>query len=73
MGWMLSGWLVGAAIGVCIIDNVRYYPNEADTGMAGFGLLVGWVGGMIHGGIVLAVWPENHAERVTAPDGDERS
>ena len=62
LGWMLAGWLVGAAIGVCIIDNDRYFPYEADVGMAGFGLLIGWVVGMIHGCIVLAVSPGKTAE-----------
>ena len=61
LGWMLGGWLVGTAVGVCLLDNDRYYPGEADAGMAGFGLLIGWVAGMIHGGIVLAVWPEKQA------------
>jgi hypothetical protein len=63
LGWMLGGWLVGAAIGVCIIDNQSYYRNEADTGMAGFGLLIGWAVGMIHGGIALAVSPTKTAQQ----------
>ena len=69
LGWMLGGWVVGGAYGVCLIDNDRYYPGEADAGMAGFGLLIGWVVGMIHGGIVLAVWPHKEAEPSAAPDG----
>lgn len=69
LGWMLAGWLAGAAVGVCIIDNARYYPGEADAGLAWFGLLIGWVVGMVHGGIVLAVCPEKHAEPIAAADG----
>jgi len=61
LGWMLAGWLVGGAIGVWTLDNVRYLPNEADTGTAGFGLLLGWAVGMIHGGIVCAVWPASRS------------
>ena len=53
---------------MCVIDNQRYYPNEADAGMAGFGLLIGWVVGMIHGGVALAAWPERPAEPGAAPD-----
>ena len=58
LGWMVAGWVVGGAVGVYLLDNVRYYPNEADTGIAGFGLLLGWAVGMVHGGIVLAVLPQ---------------
>lgn len=67
LAWMVGGWLVGAAIGVWIIDNDHYYPNEADAGMAGFGLLVGWVVGTIHGVIVLAVSPSKTAAAETSP------
>jgi hypothetical protein len=56
-GWMLGGWLVGTALGVCMIDNQSYHRNEADVGMAGFGLLMGWLVGMIHGGVVLIMSP----------------
>ena len=68
LGWMLAGWLSGGAIGVCMIDNVVYYRGEADAGLAGFGLLLGWVIGMIHGGVALAGWPEkppNHSVQRT--------
>ncbi len=58
LGWMVAGWIVGGAVGVYLLDNVRYYPNEADTGIAGFGLLLGWAVGMAHGGVVLGVWPQ---------------
>jgi hypothetical protein len=66
LAWLVGGWLVGSAIGVCVIDNQNYYRNEADTGIAGFGLLIGWVVGMIHGGIMLAVSPTP-----TTEPGDE--
>jgi prolipoprotein diacylglyceryltransferase len=69
--WMLGGWLIGAAVGVCIIDNDHYYPNEADAGMAGFGLLLGWVVGMIHGGVALAVSPTKQAEPGAAAAGGD--
>lgn len=59
LGWMLAGWLVGGAYGVYLIDNDRYYPGEADGGWAGLGLLLGWVVGMVHGVVVLAVWPRS--------------
>ena len=62
LGWMLAGWIVGGAYGVSIIDNHMHYPGEADAGMAGFGLLLGWVVGMAHGAVALAVWPEPQAE-----------
>lgn len=57
LGWMLAGWLGGAGYGVCIIDNQSFYANMADVSMAAFGMLLGWVVGMIHGGIVLALSP----------------
>ena len=49
--WMIAGFAIGAAFGVYLIDNVQYWQMEADGGMAGFGLLIGWVIGMIHGTI----------------------
>ena len=61
LGWMLAGWLVGGAIGVYILDG-NHYPGEADVGMAGFGLLAGWVIGMVHGGVVLAMWPRTDSD-----------
>lgn len=51
LGWMLAGWLLGGAYGLYIVTNDRYLAAAA------FGLLVGWAVGMIHGGIVLAIWP----------------
>jgi hypothetical protein len=57
LSWMLGGWLVGSAVGVSILDNQSYFPNEADAGIAGFGLLVGWGLGMLHGGNALALSP----------------
>ena len=58
LGWMLAGWLIGGAVGVWMIAYCGGYPGEADAGMAGFGLLIGWVVGMVHGGVVLAFWPD---------------
>lgn len=60
--WMFGGYLCGAALGVCIIDNIRFYEREADGGLAFTGLLLGWVIGMIHGGMALAFWPEKPKE-----------
>jgi hypothetical protein len=53
-GWMLVGWIVGGAVGEAILDGRAYLIVEADVGCAGLGMLVGWVVGMIHGGVV--VW-----------------
>ena len=61
LGWMLAGWLIGGAVGVWMIAYRGGYPGEADAGMAGFGLLIGWVVGMVHGGVVLVVWPDERA------------
>jgi hypothetical protein len=68
LGWMLAGWLVGGAIGVSILDNVIYLPGEADAGLAGFGMLTGWIVGMIHGGLVLAFRSGRQAEPTAASE-----
>ena len=68
LGWMLAGFLIGGAYGVCLIDNNVYYPGEADFGMAWFGMLLGWVVGIIHGGVVLAFWPRKTLD--PTPPGD---
>ena len=68
LGWMFGGWLVGGMYGVCIIDNLRFYPNEADTGLAALGMLIGWPVGMIHGSIMLAIRPHSHNEPTPSTD-----
>jgi hypothetical protein len=57
LGWMFTGYLIGAAIGLVLIDNQTYFLGEADVGMACSGMLGGWVIGMCHGGIMLAARP----------------
>jgi len=57
LGWMLAGWLAGGAYGLYIRTEDRYL-----AGVAAFGLLLGWAIGMIHGGIVLAIWPRNSTD-----------
>lgn len=59
LGWMLAGWMAGGGYGVCLIDNVGYLRGEADVGMAGFGLLVGWAIGMLKGWITLGFAEES--------------
>lgn len=54
LGWMLAGWVLGGAYGLYIRIEDRYF-----VAAPAFGLLCGWVVGMIHGGIVLAIWPHN--------------
>ncbi len=61
LAWVLAGWLVGAAVGVSLLDGSRYVRGEADAGLAGFGLLVGWAVGTVHGGLVLALRPREPA------------
>ena len=60
--WMIAGWLAAGLASLPFLDGVRYWPGEADLGAAGFGMLAGWVVGMIHGGLVLWLWPERKAE-----------
>lgn len=67
LGWMLAGWLVGSAFGVCLVDNHHYWIGEADIGMAWFGLLIGWIIGMFHGGVVLLVWPDKTQDQAGKP------
>jgi hypothetical protein len=62
LAWMVIGWISAGLVGVWYLDGVRYYPFEADFGAAGFGLLAGWLVGMIHGGLVLWLWPARNAE-----------
>jgi len=57
LGWMVAGWISAGLLGVYFLDGIRYYPFEADFGAAGFGLLVGWAVGMIHGSVVGWLWP----------------
>ena len=47
--------LIGAAAGLWhTLDLESYEPMEAEIGMAGFGLLLGWAIGMVHGAVALA-------------------
>ena len=57
LGWMLAGWLIGGAYGVYLVDNSTHVIGEADTGIAAFGMLLGWAFGMVHGVIMVCVWP----------------
>ena len=57
VAWMVFGWIVAGLVGVSYLDGIRYCPFEADFGAAGFGMLIGWTLGMIHGGFVLWLWP----------------
>jgi hypothetical protein len=57
LSWVIAGWLLGGMIGVSIADNAGYCLGEVDVGMAGFGLLIGWAVGMVHGAIVIASRP----------------
>lgn len=52
-GWMVVGWVVGSCVGVYMVGYPGCYTDEADIGSALFGLLGGWLLGMLHGGIVL--------------------
>ena len=61
LGWMIAGWAVGGCVGVILLDNKRYFLGETDVGLAGTGLLAGWIVGMIHGGVV--VWWRLRNER----------
>src|SRR5207244_10372711 len=51
LGWMLAGWLVGAAVRLCLSEDGVYRPDKADASLAILGLLVGWVVGMAHVGL----------------------
>jgi len=68
VAWMVIGWIAAGLVGVSYLDGVRYYPNEADIGAAGFGMLAGWLVGMIHGGLVLWLRPVRNAEPPDAMD-----
>ena len=68
VAWMVIGWIAAGLVGVSYLDGVRYYPNEADIGAAGFGMLAGWLVGMIHGGLVLWLRPVRNAEPSDAMD-----
>lgn len=65
--WTVIGLLAGGVYGACLIDNVRYYQREADGGMAGFGFLIGWAVGMIHGSVAVAL----RRRRGPKPDGEQ--
>jgi hypothetical protein len=52
LGWMVLGWVAGGCAGLWIIESVADY-SLVDFGYAGFGLLAGWVVGMVHGGVAL--------------------
>ena len=60
--WMIGGWLAAGLASLPFLDGVRYWPGEADLGAAGFGMLAGWVVGMIHGALVIWLWPAKEAE-----------
>lgn len=62
LGWMVFGSIAAGLVGVMYLDGIRYYPFEADVGAAGFGLLAGWLVGMIHGGLVLWLFPARMAD-----------
>jgi nitric oxide reductase large subunit len=60
--WMIGGWLAAGLASLPFLDGERYWPGEADLGAAGFGMLAGWVVGMIHGALVIWLWPAKEAE-----------
>lgn len=57
LAWMFFGWIAAGLVGVWCLDGIRYYPNEADYGAAGFGMLAGWAIGMLHGSVMELLWP----------------
>jgi hypothetical protein len=59
---MIAGRFITGLAVVPYIDGVRYWLGEVDIGAAGFGMLAGWVVGMIHGARVLWLWPTKKAE-----------
>ena len=63
--WMIAGWLAAGLASIPHIDGDRYWPGEADLGAAGFGMLAGWSIGMIHGSLILWLWPERSAKPVS--------
>ena len=67
--WMIAGWLAAGLASLPFLDGVRYWPGEADIGAAGFGMLAGWVVGMIHGALVIWLWPTKKAEPFAGSDG----
>ena len=69
VAWMVAGWLIAGLAAVPYLDGVRYWPGEADLGAAGFGMLAGWAVGMIHGALVLWLWPTKKAEPIAGSDG----
>lgn len=68
LGWMIAGWQAAGLVSMPYIDGDRYWPGEADLGAAGFGMLAGWFIGMIHGALVLWIWPEAGAKPVAESD-----
>ncbi len=62
LAWMYMGWVVGGMIGAWLLDDVTYRPKSVGV-FAPFGLLAGWVAGMIHGGIALARGPSPSCDR----------
>jgi hypothetical protein len=52
LGWMVFGWLVGACAGIWTTTDLHDY-ELATFGSAGFGVLIGWVIGMVHGGLAV--------------------
>ena len=62
LAWMIAGWLIAGLAAVPFLDGVKYWPGEADLGVAGFGMLVGWAVGMIHGALILWLRPTRQAE-----------
>ena len=57
LDWMLAGWHLGGAFGICTLDGDSTFVGGADAGVAGFGMLFGWAVGTVHGAIMLRVWP----------------
>jgi hypothetical protein len=47
--WVTACYLLGAGWGAVIANNVNYVMHEVVGGMGGFGILVGWAIGMVHG------------------------
>jgi len=68
LAWMIAGWFLAGLAAVPYVDGVRYWPGEADLGAAGFGMLAGWIVGMIHGALVLWLWPTKNTEPRNAAD-----
>jgi membrane protease YdiL (CAAX protease family) len=53
LGGMVAGVLVGGFVSTFVIDNERFYPGETDAGLAGAGLLIGWLVGTVVGALAV--------------------